>query len=87
MQPVGPAAAVSEGKGTQLRKIVEMMGHNTHLATIFWEIIHYCWKKQPEVISWVGKSLYHSHDILQQCFLFLGMQSTDQKAEVVFSDL
>lgn len=44
-------------------------------------------KKLPEVISWLGKSLYHSSDILQQCFLFLGMQSTDQKAEVVFSDL
>jgi len=35
MQPVGPAAVVSEGKRTQLRKIMKMIGQNTHPVTIF----------------------------------------------------
>lgn len=46
MQPVGPAAVTSEGKGTQLRKIMKMTGQNTHLATNFSEIIQYC-EKNP----------------------------------------
>lgn len=35
MQPVGPAAVVPEGKGTQLRKITKTMGQITHPAMIF----------------------------------------------------
>lgn len=67
MQPVGPAAVISEGKGTQLRKMMKMTEQNTHPTTSFSEIIQYCEKKtQPEVISWVGNSkfLYHSYDTL-----------------------
>lgn len=92
MQPVGLAAMLSQGKGTQLRNIMKMMGQNSHPATIFWEIIHYSRKKQNkthkqlEVISWVDISLYHKDDIWQQNILFLGLQSADWNAEVIFSD-
>lgn len=41
------------------------MGLNTHLTIIFWESIHYHWKKKKEqkkeAIRWEGKSLYHRY--------------------------
>lgn len=68
MQPVGPAAVISEGQRTQLRKITEMTGQILIWQWVSQKLSSIVKKNpkttQPGVISWVGKFLYHSHDTL-----------------------